>query len=104
MPKPQRTTLPDWLAYLEQSHPKSIDLGLERVARVKDALGQCGANVRSAVRIGHPVQEILLAAKEHDADLIAIGARGQTQTETFRLGGVAQKVVKYAPCSVLVGR
>ena len=39
MPKPQRTTLPDWLAYLEQSHPKSIDLGLERVARVKDALG-----------------------------------------------------------------
>ena len=81
-----------------------LDVAAARADAVVAMLRQCGANVRSAVRIGHPVQEILLAAKEHDADLIAIGARGQTHTETFRLGGVAQKVVKYAPCSVLVGR
>ena len=33
------TTLPDWLALLETMHPKAIDMGLERVATVKDRLG-----------------------------------------------------------------
>jgi len=32
------TTLPDWLNYLERLHPKSIDMGLARVAQVKSAL------------------------------------------------------------------
>ncbi|MEN8108826.1 MAG: bifunctional tetrahydrofolate synthase/dihydrofolate synthase [Pseudomonadota bacterium] len=31
---PRFTTLPDWLAWQETLHPKAIDLGLERVARV----------------------------------------------------------------------
>lgn len=31
-------TLPDWLARLEQAHPSTIELGLERVAQVRDAL------------------------------------------------------------------
>ena len=33
------TTLPDWLSRLEAMHPKAIDMGLERVARVRDTLG-----------------------------------------------------------------
>lgn len=33
------TTLPDWLALLEKMHPKAIDMGLERVATVKERLG-----------------------------------------------------------------
>ncbi|HJV85638.1 MAG TPA: bifunctional tetrahydrofolate synthase/dihydrofolate synthase [Noviherbaspirillum sp.] len=33
------TTLSDWLAKLETMHPKAIDMGLERVAQVKDRLG-----------------------------------------------------------------
>jgi len=32
-------SLADWLARLEQLHPSSIELGLDRVRRVKDALG-----------------------------------------------------------------
>jgi dihydrofolate synthase/folylpolyglutamate synthase len=35
----QPTTLADWLSRLESMHPKAIDLGLERVALVKDRLG-----------------------------------------------------------------
>lgn len=31
--------LTDWLSTLESRHPKAIDMGLERVARVRDALG-----------------------------------------------------------------
>ena len=33
------TNLAEWLSTLESRHPKAIDMGLERVARVRDALG-----------------------------------------------------------------
>ena len=34
----QPTTLENWLSYLEKLHPKTIDMGLERVKKVRDAL------------------------------------------------------------------
>ncbi len=34
-----RRTLADWLAWQEGLHPKAVDLGLERVARVAEAMG-----------------------------------------------------------------
>lgn len=36
---PLPVTLADWLNRLEAMHPKAIDMGLERVAQVRDALG-----------------------------------------------------------------
>ena len=33
------TTLPEWLAYCEQLHPKNIDMGLERVRTVAERMG-----------------------------------------------------------------
>jgi len=33
-------SLAEWLEYIERIHPKSIELGLERVAKVRDALGK----------------------------------------------------------------
>ncbi len=40
MPAPAASAgLPEWLAYLEALHPATIDLGLERVAAVRDRLG-----------------------------------------------------------------
>jgi len=32
-------SLSDWLSYLERNHPSAIDMGLDRVARVRDRLG-----------------------------------------------------------------
>ena len=31
--------LPDWLAYIERQHPKSIDMGLDRVREVATRMG-----------------------------------------------------------------
>ncbi len=67
-------------------------------------LGDCGAQVQRVIRLGHAATQILFVATERDADLIVLGARSQARAGSFRLGGVAQKVVKYAPCSVLVVR
>ncbi|MGL4602600.1 MAG: bifunctional tetrahydrofolate synthase/dihydrofolate synthase, partial [Iodobacter sp.] len=32
-------SLDAWLSHLEQLHPSAIDMGLERVIRVRDAMG-----------------------------------------------------------------
>src|SRR3954447_3917590 len=37
-PNPKSRTLPDWLAFLEGLHPKTIDMGLQRIDRVKAQL------------------------------------------------------------------
>lgn len=75
-----------------------------RAADVIQHLHGCGAKVQAVIRSGHPAAEILAVAQERDADLLVVGARGQPRTSAIRLGGVAQRVVKYAPCSVLVVR
>jgi nucleotide-binding universal stress UspA family protein len=67
-------------------------------------LDDCAADVQRSLRIGRPAEEILTAASEYDADLIVLGALGHTRSAKSHLGGVAQKVVKYAPCSVLIVR
>ena len=36
--RPNRNTLAEWLAYIEQRHPESIELGLDRVRQIKNQL------------------------------------------------------------------
>jgi len=69
-----------------------------------DRLQMSVAEVRPIIRTGQPAAEIVRIAQEQDADLLVIGARGQTRAEPFPLGGVAEKLVRFAPCSVLVAR
>lgn len=81
-----------------------LDAAESRIGDVLDYLAGCHRPVRSAIRCGNVAQEIIAAAEEQDADVIVIGARGQTGGETGGLGSVAQQVVRYAPCSVLIAR
>lgn len=62
------------------------------------------ANVPVATKIaeGHPAQEIIREAKEHD--LIVMGTLGRTGLAHLLLGSVAERVIRHAPCPVLVHR
>ncbi len=54
---------------------------------------------------GHAADEILKAAQDVRADLIVVGSKGVTGfRRMMMLGGVSHKVVRHAPCSVLVAR
>jgi nucleotide-binding universal stress UspA family protein len=48
--------------------------------------------------------EILSAAREMNADLIAIGSRGDGAMTRLLLGSVARNVLTHATCSVLIAR
>ncbi len=56
------------------------------------------------VRTGVPSHEIVEAAREADADLIVIATHGYTGWKHFCIGSTAERVVRAAPCPVLVVR
>ena len=64
-----------------------------------------GANsVNSNVRVGHAPNEITKAAKDLDVDLIIIATHGYTSWRHLCIGSTAERVVRTAPCPVLVVR
>ena len=56
------------------------------------------------VRIGKAYNEIVAAAKVSGADLIVIATHGYTGLKHALLGSTAERVVRHAPCPVLVVR
>jgi universal stress protein A len=61
-------------------------------------------SVTSKVRTGHAPNEINKAAKELDIDLIVIATHGYTNCRHLCIGATAERVVRTAPCPVLVVR
>ncbi|MHB0954942.1 MAG: universal stress protein [Pirellulaceae bacterium] len=51
---------------------------------------------------GTPAEEILRVAKEIKCDLIVMGTHGRTGMQRLLTGGVAEKVMRQAPCPVLI--
>ena len=60
--------------------------------------------VGSMIRHGLAAFEIVEAAKELDVDLIVIATHGYTGWKHFAIGSTAERVVRAAPCPVLVVR
>jgi len=59
---------------------------------------------RQLVRPGSPFREITETARELKSDLIVIPTHGYTGLRHVLLGSVAERVVRHAPCPVLVLR
>jgi universal stress protein A len=59
---------------------------------------------RWRIRAGVPSHEIVEMAKEADIDLIVIATHGNTSWKHFCIGSTAERVVRAAPCPVLVVR
>lgn len=74
------------------------------LARVVADLNLARLNPRTEVRVGVPAEEVDAAAKELGADLICVGTHGRTGLAHLLLGSVAERIVRHAPCPVLVVR
>jgi len=61
-----------------------------------------GVPVRTAFLEGRPFVEIIRYARDHEIDLVVIATHGRTGLTHALFGSVAEKVVRKAPCPVLV--
>ena len=58
--------------------------------------------VRYHVRKGDPFENILEGAQDFLIDLIVLATHGRTGIKRLVIGNVAEKVVRHAPCPVLM--
>ena len=91
-------TLPyTYIHDLEAEITSAMQAYLEQVTAV-------GLEGEITVIHGVPFQEIIETAKTRQVDLIVMGTHGRTGLQHVLLGSVAEKVVRLAPCPVLVVR
>jgi nucleotide-binding universal stress UspA family protein len=76
----------------------------ERLEALAEIVRNEGVNCTASVRLGIPTEEILTEAEKTEPDLIFIGNKGTSALARFLLGSTAERVVRYARCSVLVVR
>lgn len=67
-------------------------------------LSEQGRQTASEVRVGDPASAILAAADAQGVDLIITGARGTSLIQHLLVGSVTDRLLKKAPCSLLVVR
>ena len=73
----------------------------EATGEVEAAASKVDVAVQREVREGRPHRTILEYAGEVDADLIAMGTRGLTATQSIRLGSTTERVITRADVPVL---
>ncbi len=73
------------------------------LSALEDAADQLDeTHVVTRVVSGDPVQGIIRAAEDIDADLIVMGSRGRAMMPQAVLGRVSSGVVNNSPCDILV--
>ena len=87
-------------SYMEQVEPAAQQNIRDAVERVRKAGVECAGEVAH----GTPFQQIIDMADNRQVDLIVMGSHGHTGLQHFLLGSVAERVVRLAPCPVLVVR
>lgn len=86
--------------YMEQIETDMRQMMAERVQQARET----GVACDGVLVHGVPFQHIIDTASEQQVDLIVMGTHGHTNLQHFFLGSVAEKVVRLAPCAVLVAR
>jgi nucleotide-binding universal stress UspA family protein len=87
----------DFLERLRQEAQVRLNEGAE-------AMAAAGRRTVTEIRRGDPAMALIEAAEDEAVDLIVVGAQGHGTVHRFLLGAVPEKLLRHAPCSVLLIR
>jgi nucleotide-binding universal stress UspA family protein len=88
-----------WISEASQKGRAYLSAYLDSKLR---SLSSLDLQIEGSVTVGHVVDEILRLAEEHKTDLLLMATHGRTGVQRWRLGSVADKIVRSAPCPTLV--
>ncbi len=95
------------LEWLRDKAPKASEtekLIRETLAGKAAEIAAEGVTVETYLEEGEPHAAIVRCAERIDAALVVVGSHGRTGVKRMLLGSVAEQVVRYAHCPVLVAR
>jgi nucleotide-binding universal stress UspA family protein len=85
--------------------PEMLDeLERDALRKTEGVLADARVSWSFEVREGEPADELIAAARDHDARAIIVGSRGHNAVASALLGSVSSALVHRAPQSVLVVR
>ena len=88
----------------EKAQEEQQQKALELLQGTTQPFSKSELKVKTMVRWGNPVEEILKVSAENGTSLVVMGSKGLTDSLAFRLGNVALAVMKHAKTSVLLVR
>lgn len=74
------------------------------VQEAQAALRRAGREAGTQILLGDPVESLIAATREREADLLIVGSANRSAVGRLLLGSVSARVLGHAPCSVLVAR
>ncbi len=93
---------PEFYAEAPQAVEDLVRKAREYVAEVKTKAASAGVEAETFVGEAEAHEAVITLAKDQNADLIVIGSHGRTGLRRLLMGSVAERVIGYAPCPVLV--
>jgi nucleotide-binding universal stress UspA family protein len=92
-------------APLPQSYLETLEADVRQsLETYRQRVTDAGLECQIMVLHGIPFQAILDVARDERVDIIIMGTHGRTGLQHLLLGSVAEKVVRLAPCPVLITR
>ena len=86
-----------------EGHPQ-CSVPVPWMTRAYEAVKAAGLTAEPIMRMGEPAHEILEAAKELKADLVALTTHGRKGPSRWLLGSVAERILRTSPLPLLVVR
>jgi nucleotide-binding universal stress UspA family protein len=91
-------------------YPLYRDYVMQAQAAAKAQLDALAGTVAGSTRVQHSTlignvqQELIRYIEANAIDLVVLGTHGRTGLSHWFMGSVAEKVARFAPCSVLIAR
>jgi nucleotide-binding universal stress UspA family protein len=79
-----------------------MDDAKQELKAIEDELKKSGIKVKTMIRRGVPLLEILKAEEKEDISVIVIGSHGKSNLEEMFLGSVSEKVSRKCKSPVLI--
>ena len=97
------------LVGIDEMGEMAVKLEVEATSALQSLLASSapalkGIPLTAEVTAGRAFVEVLNHARKWSADLIVLGAKGAASLEQIVVGSTAERVMKDAPCSVLIVR